>query len=432
MAPNKRGNGPADKGQKCLVCGDDKASMHYGTVACNGCKGFFRRTIWDERKYQCPNQGQCEVMQSFRNRCRFCRLQKCLNAGMDPKSVQSNRKGGSPGENVNGTTKKLKATSPKKRQSIQSFQSFQSTQYSPSITSSVPSSSSTPEIDPPPLVKELYNKQKKVNTPESDENMLCREMERCNIQLTLRSALACPDRVSSRSPLQWGRNERLAGRDDLAKTWARTFVWFHDYLNSHSEIQQLSYEDYKVLFKTRFSPVSWMLYSWNSYHNDVKGVTFTNDSWYPNDEKMQKQMDPECNSYYNLITATMMHDMVEKMVELQMTEEEYSCMLAITLFRSDYRLSRQASQYIQAVGDEHTKALSELVFSREEFSDEIKAMDRLASLMCMLASVQNLARQEDDNVTFMAIFEQADMQFLPYEMHSVVPEPQDRPLAILG
>lgn len=407
MTPNKRGIGNAEKRLICLVCGDDKASMHYGTVACNGCKGFFRRSIWENRNYTCVGDGQCPVLQSYRNRCRLCRLQKCVRVGMDPKSVQSNRKGDSPGEN------QVKRLSPRKKR--------HGHQCSPD--SSIPSSSGTPDIDHRDIVKELSERQKKSDTPESDENELSFLFSRsCNINTTLRMALESPTIVCSRSPLKWGNTQRLANKQDLADTWGRTFLWYHDYVKSYDELRNLDFTDFKVLFRNRFSPVSWMLYAWNSFKNGIEGVTFTNDSWYPNNKDMQKSLDEHCNSYYGSLAETMMHDVIDKMRAIQMTEEEYSCMLAITLFRADYRLSRHASQYVQSVGDEFTKSLSEHVLKNEPSRSELKAMDRLATLMCMLTSVQHLAHKEDDTVTFMAIFHMADMHGLPYEMHTNIPE----------
>ena len=55
---------------------------HYGAISCEGCKGFFKRSIRKQLGYQCRGNKECEVTKHARNRCQYCRLQKCLAMGM--------------------------------------------------------------------------------------------------------------------------------------------------------------------------------------------------------------------------------------------------------------------------------------------------------------------------------------------------------------
>ena len=54
----------------------------YQVITCEGCKGFFRRSQSSVTNYQCPRQKNCVVDRVNRNRCQFCRLQKCMALGM--------------------------------------------------------------------------------------------------------------------------------------------------------------------------------------------------------------------------------------------------------------------------------------------------------------------------------------------------------------
>ncbi|UYV67428.1 NR2C1 [Cordylochernes scorpioides] len=58
------------------------AGRHYGAISCEGCKGFFKRSIRKQLGYTCRGSRDCEVNKHHRNRCQYCRLQKCLAMGM--------------------------------------------------------------------------------------------------------------------------------------------------------------------------------------------------------------------------------------------------------------------------------------------------------------------------------------------------------------
>ncbi|XP_044067882.1 nuclear receptor subfamily 2 group C member 2 isoform X3 [Siniperca chuatsi] len=76
----------------CLVCGDKASGRHYGAVSCEGCKGFFKRSVRKNLTYSCRSKQDCVINKHHRNRCQFCRLRKCLKMGMKTESVQSERK----------------------------------------------------------------------------------------------------------------------------------------------------------------------------------------------------------------------------------------------------------------------------------------------------------------------------------------------------
>lgn len=76
----------------CVVCGDKASGRHYGAVSCEGCKGFFKRSVRKSLTYSCRSKQDCVINKHHRNRCQFCRLRKCLEMGMKTESVQSERK----------------------------------------------------------------------------------------------------------------------------------------------------------------------------------------------------------------------------------------------------------------------------------------------------------------------------------------------------
>ncbi|KAI1890406.1 hypothetical protein AGOR_G00153390 [Albula goreensis] len=75
---------------ECRVCGDKASGFHYGVHACEGCKGFFRRTIRLKLVYdRCDLR--CRIHKKSRNKCQYCRFQKCLVVGMSHNAIRFGR-----------------------------------------------------------------------------------------------------------------------------------------------------------------------------------------------------------------------------------------------------------------------------------------------------------------------------------------------------
>lgn len=53
--------------------------------------GFFKRTVQNKRVYTCVADGQCVITKQQRNRCQYCRFQKCLRQGMVLAAVREDR-----------------------------------------------------------------------------------------------------------------------------------------------------------------------------------------------------------------------------------------------------------------------------------------------------------------------------------------------------
>lgn len=86
-AKKKKGPMPRQQEELCLVCGDRASGYHYNALTCEGCKGFFRRSITKNAVYQCKYGNNCEIDMYMRRKCQECRLKKCLTVGMRPECV---------------------------------------------------------------------------------------------------------------------------------------------------------------------------------------------------------------------------------------------------------------------------------------------------------------------------------------------------------
>lgn len=50
---NGTSNGTCMVTNLCAICGDRATGKHYGASSCDGCKGFFRRSVRKNHTYSC-------------------------------------------------------------------------------------------------------------------------------------------------------------------------------------------------------------------------------------------------------------------------------------------------------------------------------------------------------------------------------------------
>ncbi|KAG9509514.1 Retinoic acid receptor RXR, partial [Fragariocoptes setiger] len=92
QSPNYPPNHPLSGSKHvCSICGDQASGKHYGVYSCEGCKGFFKRTVRKNLSYACRESRNCVIDKRQRNRCQYCRYQKCLRVGMKREAVQEER-----------------------------------------------------------------------------------------------------------------------------------------------------------------------------------------------------------------------------------------------------------------------------------------------------------------------------------------------------
>lgn len=88
----KKGSGVVGKSieeELCRICGDRASGYHYNALSCEGCKGFFRRSITRGATYHCKYGGNCEMDMWMRRKCQACRLRRCREVGMKEECLLS-------------------------------------------------------------------------------------------------------------------------------------------------------------------------------------------------------------------------------------------------------------------------------------------------------------------------------------------------------
>ncbi|NWI51847.1 VDR protein, partial [Calyptomena viridis] len=80
--PDPSGDPDRNVPRICGVCGDRATGFHFNAMTCEGCKGFFRRSMKRKALFTCPFNGDCRITKDNRRHCQACRLKRCVDIGM--------------------------------------------------------------------------------------------------------------------------------------------------------------------------------------------------------------------------------------------------------------------------------------------------------------------------------------------------------------
>ncbi|XP_062406024.1 oxysterols receptor LXR-alpha [Sardina pilchardus] len=286
--PVKRKKGPAPKmlgNEVCSVCGDKASGFHYNVLSCEGCKGFFRRSVIKGAQYACKNSGRCEMDMYMRRKCQQCRLRKCREAGMLEQCVLSE-------EQIR--VKKMK------KQDEETAR-----------TSAVVTPNPVPEV--PPLAPEQQ---------EMIEKLVAMQKQ-CNKRSFLERPKVTPW-PQSQDPLNREvRQQRFAHFTELAIMSVQEIVDFAKQLPGFLELTR---EDQIALLKTSTIEIM-LLETSRRYDPALESITFLKDFSYNKDDFAKAGLQFE---FINPI-----FEFSKGMNDLHLDEAEYALLIAINIFSAD-------------------------------------------------------------------------------------------------
>uniref|UniRef100_A0A8C7GQC1 Nuclear receptor subfamily 1, group H, member 3 n=3 Tax=Oncorhynchus kisutch TaxID=8019 RepID=A0A8C7GQC1_ONCKI len=307
--PVKRKKGPAPKmlgNEVCSVCGDKASGFHYNVLSCEGCKGFFRRSVIKSAQYSCKNNGRCEMDMYMRRKCQQCRLRKCREAGMLEQCVLSE-------EQIRG--KKMKKN-----------------EEETARTSAVVTPTPVPEVVPlEPEQLEMIEK-------------LVAMQKQCNKRSFIDRPKVTPWPQSQDPQNREVRQQRFAHFTELAIMSVQEIVDFAKQLPGFLELTR---EDQIALLKTSTIEIM-LLETSRRYNPAIESITFLKDFSYNKEDFAKAGLQLE---FINPI-----FEFSKGMNDLHLDEAEYALLIAINIFSAD-RPNVQDHELVERLQQPYVNAL---------------------------------------------------------------------------
>ncbi|KAE9553874.1 hypothetical protein FO519_002915 [Halicephalobus sp. NKZ332] len=369
----------------CAVCGDGCAKLHYGVLACYGCKGFFRRTLTGKYRYVCRFGNNCVVDKYQRNSCRFCRFNRCLEVGMDPKAVRPDR----------DLTGKQKVPRVRKRQIDEELINHMMRLQGDDWSRKIP-------VDAKVLLMQLLNIESKVCKGDQNSDASSDKLNSSS-NVSLRELFEQKPNLGGRRTEMCYEPYRMARPEELSKIAHRGAIAAVDWVDCLAEIGEfVDTEDKIALVKACYAPLTIFNFSARTaqYTKNPDILCLCSYSYVP------RKLPPEFNGTNhlsnNLIDRTL-NELVAPLRKLNLREEEVVPLKAIIILNSNAKgLSPQAQQQVSELRDKIQDMLFQVV--KELHHPIYNPSSRFGNLLLLLPTITTLSGVMCENMQFCQVF----------------------------
>ncbi|KHN86722.1 Nuclear hormone receptor family member nhr-31 [Toxocara canis] len=344
----------------CAVCGDGHAKLHYGVLACYGCKGFFRRTLTGKYRYVCRFGNNCIV----------------------DKSVRPDR----------DLTGKQKVPRLRKRQIDEELLNHMMRLQGDDWSRKLP-------VEARILLMQLMNIEAKVVKGDT-ANTANENISSKNVSLR---------ELFEQKPILDGRRTemryepyRMARIDELPQIAHRRAIAAVDWVDSLTEIADLTdTEDKVALVKSCYSPLTIFNFSARTAQNTKNPdiLCLCSFSYVP--RKLPEEFNQTNQLSDNLIDRTL-NELVAPLRKLNLKEEEVVPLKAIIILNPNAKgLSPTAQQVVSELRDRVQDMLFQVV---KELHPVYNASSRFGNLLLLLPTIMTLSGIMCENLQFVQAF----------------------------
>uniref|UniRef100_A0AC35FQV3 Uncharacterized protein n=1 Tax=Panagrolaimus sp. PS1159 TaxID=55785 RepID=A0AC35FQV3_9BILA len=427
--------------EPCRVCEHPKASNHYGSLCCSGCKCFFRRTVKLKHVYTCLHSDDCIVKTGCYSMCRACRFNKCLAVGLDPKLMQGNR--GKVNEIQFDAVLKTKMSknenndkySRNKIVEIDLTKEDNALMIEKSAKNVIATGrtmyqSSTNPLGAMNIVKKLdsfdtesilkyFTRVEKLcddyfdsyahhaYSPESEH------MFSTNVSAI--TALTEPRKISARTKIDWS-NSFLVTPVLFHRSWCRVLSLYIDWTSHIPELHQLSDTDKVRLVMDRAVPVIDILVGYKALQNNVKGMMFSGGAYLPRDDSEKESVDPSMIFLMKDFGDFVYDEFTEPAKEMNLNVEEYTLLKLLVFLTPVPGLSPEGTKIIKNAHRFYSEILKQQI--RQNSSTMNDFFDRMCKVTNFLSIIEQSISYCDKGFSVMSLFNIANMKGeLTYEVH---------------
>ncbi|VIO87209.1 Uncharacterized protein BM_BM2389 [Brugia malayi] len=375
-----------DNNAMCAVCGDGHAKLHYGILACYGCKGFFRRTLTGKYRYACRFSNNCVVDKYQRNSCRYCRFQRCLEVGMDPKAVRPDR----------DLTGRQRVPRLRKRQIDEELVShmhnvgsnfFQMQLQDDELSCKLP-------VESRVLLMQLMNIEWEI--VKADETLCTRSGTKHSFKtISFRELFERRPILDARSTKVQYEPYRMAQLDELPQITHRRAMAAVDWVDSLAKLADITDSEDKVaLVKSCYSPLTIFNFSMKTAQStDIPLYGF---SYVPRNLPLEFT---QTNQLSDDVVNRTLNELVIPLRKLKLKEEEVVPLKAVIILNPNAKgLSVAAQQVVSDLRDRVQEVLFDVI---KELNPTYAATARFGNLLLLIPTIMTLSGTVNENLQFL-------------------------------